>query len=190
MKNLNTTFLAPAAMFVVFFLGAQLSTLRGAAQAESTVALVGPIPLGELFRNRSNKEVAAKRMASEEWPTEEDIIVALNKTKVWIKDTKTLEAGKWKLVFQDNPSILLEGPVSFDLKGKNGGTFTISIKDIEQSDTGFGVDGKSRRMRVFIRFRTSPYRTPISSSASGLNIFSDYIIWDLSGKVTWIGKKP
>jgi hypothetical protein len=159
------------------------------APRESTVALVGPIPLGELFRNMRSKELRVKWMAEGEWPDEDDIIAALNKTKMWIRDSKRMDSGNWKLDFDDHPGVLLEGPLFFDLKNKKDADFVISIKEVVPGDTGFGDDNKTRRMTVTIRLNSSPYRTAISSNATGLNVFSDYIIWDLAGKVRWIGKE-
>lgn len=177
------------AIFILFSNHQRGSVTEEVAHGESTVALVGPVPLGELFRNMREKERSTKRMTVGEWPEEDVIVTALNKTKLWIRDSKKWGNGKWQLAFQDHPGILLEGPLFFELRSKKDADFVVSIKEVIPGATGFGDDNKTRRMTVTIRLNSSPYKTAISSNATGMNVFSDYIVWDLEGKVTWIGKE-
>jgi hypothetical protein len=162
------------------------SVQKKPTKVEHKEFLVGPIPVGDLFRCMHDKDKMAVRLAKSDGPTEAEILKALDKTRMWIKDGTEKDSGKWSL---ENPRILLEGPLAFDLSNKKGARFEIWIRSIEIQDIGYSENNESRRVRVWVRLGTSPYRVGSNGFTSlDMNFGSTKLSYDATGKMSWLEK--
>jgi hypothetical protein len=170
-----------------------LAPVTGQQPANNRQMLMyGPFPLGDLYFKAVSKNGVHLRTGIDLKELEK----AMNQCKVYVLDWKRQPEGKgsWTLIDYDTktrPKVLLEGPLSFSLTGKQGQELRIQVQQVKLS----GIDNEARRLsrKCHISFRLEQIFLPPPDKedqfpAAGTvvtNLLSERLTWDVQGKSSW-----
>jgi hypothetical protein len=157
--------------------------------------LYGPFPLGDLyFKAVSENPPFALHLHTGMDPKK--LKKAMNQCKVYVLDWKSQPDGKgpWALIEYDTktrPKVLLEGPLSFTLTGRQGQKLRMQVHEVSLA----GLDTLSRRLsrksciyfRLEQNFLPPPKKEdqfPVQGTAV-TNLHSGTLTWDVQGKTSW-----
>jgi hypothetical protein len=173
-----------------------LASVTGQQPASNQqMVLYGPFPLGDLYFKAVSKN-PQYGVHPHTGIDPKALEKAMNQCKVYVLDWKRQPGGKgpWILIDYDiktRPKVLLEGPLSFTLTGRQGQELRIQVQAVKLA----GMDNDARRLSrkscIYFRLEKNflpPPQKEDQFPAAGMeviNLLTETLTWDVQGKTSW-----